>query len=388
MSLAQYITSLTLLLTSVQCNEVHPVCSGCQRHGVQCVYNNPELRTVDHQVKNASKNVPEKSMTQPDVEYPESQQRRLLELKLLTQWLTKSAFTLPGSDDKDYRESMLLSAPTETLQFRAWTYTLFAFSAIHIAKTSSSPTERQNFMDTFHRYLDLALQEHRHDVANLCKEKANIICLASSMIRNCMQALLQERELVPYTPPSQWLHMMSGSGDVFKTAWAWVREDKTSLAWKISTTGPDLSNLEELFGEKKREQFKHLLHRTPLHEDLEPWSTEVQLAYERTLSYIGSIQIAIDGGEKRWQTFRRVVVFPMFAPKRYIELVEEGQPRALAVLAHYFSFLARLRDVWWVGDTGRREIRAIQILLDSPWVEQLKWPLNQMEEVWDIRPWE
>jgi hypothetical protein len=104
--------------------------------------------------------------------------------------------------------------------------------------------------------------------------------------------------------------MMSGSGDVFKTAWAWVREDKTSLAWKISTTGPDLSNLEELFGEKKREQFKHLLHRTPLHEDLEPWSTEVQLAYERTLSYIGSIQIAIDGGEKRWQTFRRVVVFP------------------------------------------------------------------------------
>jgi hypothetical protein len=182
--------------------------------------------------------------------------------------------------------------------------------------------------------------------------------------------------------------MMSGSGDVFKTAWDWVREDKTSLAWKISTTGPDLSNLEELFGEKKREHFKHLLHRTPLHEDLEPWSTEVQLAYERTLSYIGGIQIAIDGGEKRWQTFRRVVVFPMFAPKRYIELVEEGQPRALVVLAHYFSFLARLRDVWWVGDTGRREIRAIQTLLDSPWVEQLKWPLDQMEEVWDIRPWE
>ena len=389
MSLSGYVTTLTQALTYLQCNEVHPVCGGCQRHGVQCVYTNPTLKTpIDHEAKNASKNAPEKVANKLAVEYPESAQRRLLELRLLTQWVTKSAFTFPGSGEKDYREAMLFGVPKSALESPAWLNIVLAFSAIHIAKTSSSPTEQREFMDVFHKYLDLGLQEHRRDVDNLCREKANAVCVTSSLVRNCMQAMFQDRDLVPYSPPSQYLHMSNGSGNVFKTAWSWVSEDKTCLAWRLGTTGPDLSDLKELFGEKKRKGFTHLLHRSPADVKFEPWDTETQSAYELTLSFIGGIQIAVDDGERPEHTFRRIIAFPMFIPKRFIELVEERQPRALVFLAHYFSFLSRLRGIWWVGDAGRREIGAIQEVLESPWVEQLDWPLKKMEEVWNIRPWE
>jgi hypothetical protein len=389
MSLSCYMTTLTQLLTTLQCNEVHPVCGGCQRHGVVCIYTNPTLKTpVDREAKNAPKSAPAKAATNSNVEYPESNERRLLELRLLTQWVTKSAFTFPGSEEKDYREGMLLGVPNHALKFPAWLYCIFAFSAIHIAKTSAIPAEQREFMDSFRKYLDLSLQEHRRDVDDLCKEKANAICITSSLIRNCMQAIFQDRDLVPYSPPAQWLHMSHGSGDVFKTAWDWVSEDKASLAWRLGTTGPDLSDLKELFAERKREGFVHLLNRRPADVKFEPWDTETQRAYELTLSFIGGIQIAIDEGERPSHTFRRIIAFPMFTPKRYIELVEEAQPRALLILAYYFSFLSRLRGIWWIGDAGRREIRAIQSVLESPWVEQLEWPINKMEEVWDIRPWQ
>jgi hypothetical protein len=388
MSLSGYLFSLTQLLTSVQCNEAHPVCGGCQRHGVECVYSNPGLRPpAESAAKSASKESREKSTSKPDMEYAESDERRLLELRLLYQWLTKSAFTFPGSNDKEYRDAIIIAQPNSAMAFPAWLYSLFSFAAIHIAKTSPSPAEQRQFTDTFHKYLDLALQEHRRDVTNLCKELANAVCMTSSMIRNCTQALVQDRELLPYSPPSQWLYMMNGSGDVFVTAWDWVCDDETSLARRIGTAGPDLSNFKELFAERKRAALKHLLHRSPADEDVEPWNDETKHAYERTLSYIGGIQIAINEGESLAHTFRRIIAFPMFVPKRYIELVEEEHPRALVVLAYYFSYLARLRSVWWVGDTGRREIRAMQSVLKSPWVELLEWPLEKMEEVWDIQPW-
>jgi hypothetical protein len=378
-------------LTMPQCDEVHPVCSSCNRHAVECIYRDQAVKpAVDHASRAASNNTAENGTPGPDngssehpdhPDHPESEARRLLELRLFHQWVTKSAFSFPGSHDKSYREAVITTTPINALQHPAWLYTLFAFSAIHIAKTSPSPSEAQEFMVTHRRYLDLGLQEHRRDIAGLCLATADAICMTSSMVRNCMHAQVQDRSLHPYSPPAQWLHMTKGSGDVFKTAWDWVRDDETSIARKVATIGPDLSNLDELFGESKRAPFAHLLQRSPADAEREAWDAEIERAYELPLRYIGGVQIAVNEGEEAGLIFRRVMAFPMFVPKRYIELVEEGQPRALVILAYYFAFLARLRGVWWIGDTGRREIRAIRSLLGSEWEAVLDWPLRAMEEL-------
>lgn len=389
MSFSNYFNSLTYLLTSLQCNEVHPVCGGCSRHGVECIYSDHALKSSsDPAASNTDIGFPELSATKSDLEYPESEERRLLELRLMYQWLTKSGFAFPGADVKEYRESMLLSVPYTAMKFPAWLYAVFAFAAMHISKTALSQTEQREYKDHFHNYLGLALHEHRRDVERLSEKNADAICMTSNLIRNCTQAVVQDRELVPYAPPSQWLYMMNGSGDVFKTAWPWVINDKTSLARRVGTDGPDLSNLEEIFDPKKREGFQHLLQRSPVDEEAEPWDAEIKRAYELTLCFIGGIQMAIDKGEKLAHLFRRAIAFSMFIPKRFVDLVNEGQPRALVILAYYFSYLAKLRGIWWVGDVGRREIKALVPELKSPWLEMLDWPLENMEVVWDIKGWE
>lgn len=321
--------------------------------------------------------------TKPDIDYPESEERRILELRLLYHWVTKTGFTILGSEDQSYRER-LLTLPYKSMEFPALLYAMFAFTAIHIAKTSSSTAEIVEFNSHFQRYLGLSLHEHRRDVDELCQQNADVVCLASNIIRNCTQVTIQDRELDPYVPPCQWLYMMNGSGDVFKAAWGWVINDAASLAQRIGIDGPDLSDLDKIFAAKNRIGLEHLLQRSRKDEELESWDDEIQHAYELTLNFIGGIQIAIDRKEKLAHSLRRVIAFPMFISKRYTDLVGQMQPRALVILAFYFSYLARLRNVWWVGDTGRREIYAIRYVLKSPWVEMLQWPLKNMEEAWDI----
>lgn len=394
MPLTMYLTALANVLTFSQCNEVHPVCGGCQRHGVECIYTrSPSDRDVKASSENGGKAAIKDASPKTEVTdlngslgYPESEKRRLLELRLMFQWLTKSGLAFPQRESTQYQESLLQASPSNAMKHPAWLYGLFTFAAIHIFRTATSPAEQDEFRDVFHRYLDLALQEHRRDVAELCQENANAVCMTSNILRNCTQAIAQERDLIPYTPPSQWMYMMNGSGDVFKTAWSWVCDDETSLARRVGTDGPDLTNLKDIFAPEKREVFKHLLYRSPLDEGIEPWDLDTQNAYELTLSYIGSLQVAMDHGEPLVHSFRRVMAFCMFIPKRFIDLVDEGRPRALVVMAYYFSYLARLRTIWWIGDTGRREILGIQSVLKSPWAEMLEWPLSTMEDIWEVHP--
>jgi hypothetical protein len=394
--LSSYLASLDNVLTITQCNEVHPICGNCHRHNVPCVYDHLRARTpTGYQEPNnvsdvtAGPNISLESGTAiTNSEHLESEGRRLLELKLLSQWMMKTALSFPGTHEKSYREAMTHGAPELALQHRALLYSMFSFSALHIAKTSPFPNQRLEFMDVHRRYLGLALQEHRVDIENLGKAKADTVCMTSSLIRNCTQAVLQDRPLHPYTPPTQWLQMMNGSGDVFKTAWDWIGDDDSSIARRVAQHGPDLSDLSTLFGESNLQVFIHLLRRSPVDEEQEPWNPEIQKSYELTLSYIGGVQMALNKGETPGNLCRRLVAFPMFIPKRFIGLVEELRPRALVVLAHYFAFLARLRDTWWIGDSGRREICAVRSVLKNEWVELLNWPLLAMEETSVMVPWE
>ncbi|KAK8062159.1 hypothetical protein PG997_014256 [Apiospora hydei] len=67
-----------------------------------------------------------------------------------------------------------------------------------------------------------------------------------------------------------------------------------------------------------------------------------------------------DDGKELLFLCRGMMAFPCLVPPLFLDLVEERAPRALAVLAHYFALVARIRDIWWVGDTPAREVRAIR----------------------------
>ena len=254
---------------------------------------------------------------------------------------------------------------------------MYSLSALHLAKAEPHDPEA---IDAYRRYLDLALREHSNDVTHLSKNNADVVCLTSSLLRTCGFAILQERQLDPYRPPMQWLQMTSGTGNIFRAVWGWIKDDETSIARRLIRRMPVSPDEKVLFKESNREGFLHLLRRSRIEDATEPWHPDIQEAYMTTISYIGSVQIAINAQERPADINRRLTLFPILIQKRFIDLVEEQQPRALVLLAHYFALLAKFRDLWWVGDTGQKEIRAIQSVLPEEWQDLMSWPLRAMEE--------
>ena len=262
---------------------------------------------------------------------------------------------------------------------------------------------RADTLATHRRYLDLALRRHSADITRLNAQSFDAVCIASSILRTIAFAMLRDRPLDPYTPPVPWLQMTRGTLDVFEASWPWMGDgdghDPDSIAARLTKRMPVLFDDEAKFGAANRRDLLHLLRRDEADVADERWQPEDQDAYETTTSYIGGVWIAMmetrmegPDQERRSSTSsvaaaaeicRRLILFPFVVQSRFIDLVREGQPRALAVLAHYFALLARFRGVWWIGDTGRREVRALSTVLASrgKWHElMMGWPLRVMEE--------
>lgn len=252
-----------------------------------------------------------------------------------------------------------------------------AIAALHIAKSNPQDSEAA---DVYRNYLDLALREHSNEVRHITKRNADAACQTSSFIRIAAFAVLQERPLVPYTPPTQWLQMTRGAMHVFHEAWEYVEDDESSWALRMAKRTPIIKDSEALFQESSRQNMLHLLDRTRTEHALEPWSTEIEEAYALTLSYLGSVQSLIAGGEKPDTVCRVLITFPYLIPKGFISLVEEQRPRAMVILAHYFALLTRFEYIWFIGDTGSREIRAIQATLTKEWQGLMTLPLQTLAE--------
>jgi len=306
------------------------------------------------------------------VDFPESRSRRLFELKLLHQYITKTSPTI-GSDPTAV-EAWTKIVPVLAFSNDALLYSMYSLSALHLAKAEPQDPEA---LDAHRRYLDLALREHRNDVTQLSKTNVDTICLTSSLLRVGAFVMLQDRPLNPYEPPMQWLNMTSGAVSVFKETWKWIGDDPNSIASRLVKRMPIILDDEAKFGEKNRQGLLHLLRPS---QSLEHWDADIQDAYESTISYIGGVMIAIAAQEAPVEICRRLIVFPMLIKRGFIDLVEQQQPRALVILAHYFALCTMFKNIWWISDLGPREVRGIQTVLSDEWQDLMSLPLQTIEQ--------
>ena len=283
----------------------------------------------------------------------------------------------PGSTEPSVKESWFSNLPMLAFQNDALLNILCATTALHIAFCNPQDSEA---MDIHRKYLDMALREHSTDVAHLTKANADATCMTSSLIRIASFAVLQERPLVPYSPPVPWLQMTKGSGNLFEEAWEFIKDDESSLAFRLVRNLPFLTDPDPLFQDNGRHIFRHLLHRTLTKHTLEPWNTEIEKAYSSTLNYIASVKSRFDEGEKPQTLCRLLLAFPYLVKQPFIDLLNEQRPRALVILAHYFAFLDRFSYVWFIGNAGPREIRAIEAVLPGEWQYLMVWPLKMLAE--------
>ncbi|KAH6845356.1 hypothetical protein B0I37DRAFT_379867 [Chaetomium sp. MPI-CAGE-AT-0009] len=79
------------------------------------------------------------------------------------------------------------------------------------------------------------------------------------------------------------------------------------------------------------------------------------------------------------------LVFPATVSRRFIELLEERRPRALAILACFFALLKSMDSVWWLQGMARREVLGVVSLFNSDffgadayrtWWPHLEWAMR------------
>jgi hypothetical protein len=295
---------------------------------------------------------------------PESRSRRLLELRLLQNYIERTSKTFAACHHEDVRIAWSYQLPKLALEHDNLLYQVLSISAMQLLKSTPNDVELINARQTYHC---LALREHRRAVGELNIRNADAVCCASSMIVVDAFASLHERPIEPYPPPMEWLHMARGAGSVFAVGIAALEDSKefeTSIVYGIANRGRWFDNDAQLFQETNRNGLMGLLAQGILEE---PWDQEIQQAYEKTLSYIGWVQLAIKGNEHPMGICRRMMAFAILAPKRFIECVDQMRPRALVILAYFFALVAQLRDTLWIGETLQREIEAIQRVLPQEW---------------------
>ncbi|KAF8848653.1 hypothetical protein BDZ45DRAFT_664215 [Acephala macrosclerotiorum] len=348
----------------VKCNETRPTCANCHRHEVSCVYNT----TPQTSAKPASLNDEDESI----FEMSESKQRRMLELRLQQNFIERTSLTLSACHNPKVRNAWAVEVPKLGLLNDNVLYGMLALSTLHLLK---SEPDNEELMYARQAYIGLALREHRRAIALLSSGNADPVCYASTLVLIDAFACLQERPLYPWAPPIQWIQIARGSGSVFGAAFDKINNIQTAKIMPLVEAASMLTNATVLFADGNRRGLEQLLGQGF---SSEVWDEETRQVYEKALSYIGSVQKAIEAGEHRLAICRRAMAFAVLSPKRFFDFVEEQRPRALVVLAHFFALLSNMEDIWWIGKVARREIEGIRRELPAEWQVLMRIPLTSV----------
>ncbi|PVH85003.1 hypothetical protein DL98DRAFT_409942 [Cadophora sp. DSE1049] len=356
----------------VKCDENRPICGSCYRHSVPCEY--IESRPISSKPSKQSKEslYTARASDSNSLDLPESKSRRLLELRLLQNYIQNTSTTLPACHNENVRHAWSVEVPNLAFENDNLLYEMFSLSALHLLK---SDPDNPELLVARQEYLGLSLREHRKAVAGLDSKSADAVCFASSLILIDSFASLQDRSLDPYLPPMEWLQMARGAGPVFRIAFNALDNFETAKIMAIARARPFLADGDVLFAENNREGLADLLDQNI---PGEIWDLETAQAYEKTLSYIGCIQLALKSGEHKMGICRRMIAFALLVPRKFVEFVEEKRPRALVIVAHFFALASDMEDVWWIGRTARREVLGIQKVLPSEWQSMMASPLKSI----------
>lgn len=304
-------------------------------------------------------------------EIPESRARRILELRLLLQYVSKTSHTFPlAHKEGPVRHAWSVDVPLLALEHDNVLYGMLSISALHLLHLDPG---NPDLVIARHTYAGLARREHSNAVATLNPKTADAVSFASSIIFVDSFAALQGRDINPYTPPREWLQMSRGAGSVFAVASRTTNDFDNARMMALSNAQNFYSDIGVLFAEKNRASLLPLLRQDLSDEE---WDGKTQQAYEKTLSYIGWVQNLIHEGEHPQGILSRMMAFAILVPERFIDCVYEGRPRALAVLVHFFALAFQVQHVWWVGKTVRREIQGIHRVLSWEWQEIIRAPLE------------
>lgn len=398
----------------VKCDETHPECSNCTKHGVSCEYSNhapcqsepvqppPESNGSQSSAKSPICLASPYSDLEETTNLSEPDERRELELRLLHHFITIVTYTFPACNEQRYRDLWTIDAVRSGFQHAFLFNAILAISALHLLSDirsmtylyardedqvavervtntrSIADTDKGRDLASAHRlYLNTAIRQQREAISNLSSSNADAVFMASLLISYQSLRLIPDQSTsLSYSPPIQWLKMSKAVATIIEAAGPMVQNGSMIALMLAYTTEPDFKDETAMFNPLYRKPFEALLDWSRCPEPcLDP---DIRHAYEKTLAYVGGVYRALLNNEAPRSMIRRIVCLGVLAPARYIELLEQGRPRALVILAHHLALSQAIEEHWWFHGVADRAVNGIQSIVPAEWQWAMQWPLSMI----------
>jgi hypothetical protein len=389
--------------TRIQCDEVHPKCGNCLKHGVPCDFEDPEV--LEELVITATPGLAADSPSStilsstdgrtPLLIHPSpaitpatplyirpstalstttSPNNRLLELRLMHQYTSMTSRTLLVNSNvtEDIWQNIV-----PRMAFGGANYLADAILAVAALHLRSLNPDDKDLVRASHSYMASSLSEYMASLnGGINESNAESLFITASLIafQSTASRIFIRDEADPgdplsnYALPLSWFHSFQGVKTMVASSWPWIRN--SGIVIPIIDSQPALQL--DLNATSSDSFFGHLLDNLEDECALEDkgLAASTQQCYHHAVSVLNWAHKIPHRGA--------ALAFPATVSKRFVDLIEAKRPRALATLACFFALLKNIDSVWWLQGVARREVMGIVSMFEpsSAWWPHLEWPIR------------
>ena len=365
----------------MECDEVHPRCGNCSRHGVSCDFESsespisgptPNGHNVDASINSPhsySTSSPESqgnatvvpfSRTPLDIvrSNANSAASRALELKLMHHFTANTAKTF--SDFEEQKNAWQVVIPTLAYDSQYLMDAILAVSALHMRALHP---DDHTLIRASHSYMASALAQYSSLLrGGVSEQNAEALFATSALIAFQASASRRFEEAGNYNLPVVWFHSFQGVKTVVMASWLWLRS--SSKVFPIINSQPALSlNLDP----ERNSFFAPLLDgiEEQISQIPEEERGETKRSYEHAVAFLNWAHKKPDRA--------RILGFAATVSRRFVELIAEHDPRALVIISCFFAMTKVVDDVWWLHGLAKREVTGIFGLVPQEWRGKMEW---------------
>ena len=376
-------------LTCHQCDEIHPVCRNCTKHGVSCDFEDAESSKPSPKGQLPASPTP--SARPPKAARPQSPREvmraslhpaasRALELRLLHNYTALTASTF--SDKPDQTAAWQLNVPALAYHAEYLMDAILAISALHLR--ALHPAD-QTLVRASHGYMASALAQYSTLLRDgVSEHNAEALFATATLIafQSSASRLFDDSD-EGYVLPVAWFHAYQGIKTVVIASWQWLRN--SNRIQPIISGQPSLSL--DLHPDKKT-FFATILDgmEDQLSAEAEETRAETRQAYQHAIAFLNW---AHQKPERE-----RIIAFAATVSRRFVSLIGDGDRRALVITACFFAMTGVVDDVWWLRGIAKKEVSGIYALLPPEWLAKMEWPMRVAnhegpmdDETWGASNW-
>lgn len=229
-------------------------------------------------------------------------------------------------------------------------------------------------------YLDRAILQHKSALAHADQQSAEGLLATAILITHQVWTAAHSENMdgTTYAIPLRTYYMARGIMALSDQLFPWLKGSE--YLWYVEQPTPEAPGdgvprdlcWEE--GKRDLDMMATFLNQANMRE----LDSEVYLA---TLEELRSMQRAIIADLPQHFLQRMVATMPIRLPTRFLKLVEEYEPFALALLARNLSLLKVINSVWWLHGAGNHQVAELAVRgicghLPPDWKWAAEWPLK------------